>query len=160
MPHYSLDACIKSFLDKMYNTRDKVNTCSNKVMYFCLPYTGHYGLQIRSQPMKLLSSAYTHLSVRVVFRPSFCLSSFFPFKDRILNGLRSHVVYSYECQCCGALYVGQTRRHIHTRISKHMGVSPLTGKERSILAFWLTHTLTNIRFQCLISKSFLRVLRK
>jgi hypothetical protein len=36
------------------------------------------------------------------------------------------------CQCCSALYVSQTRQHIHTRISEHMGVSPLTGKERSI----------------------------
>ena len=41
-------------------------------------------------------------------------------------------MYLYKCQCCGALYVGQTRRHIHTRISEHMGVSPLTGKKRSV----------------------------
>ena len=26
--------------------------------------------------------------------------------------------YKYKCQCCGALYVGQTRRHTHTRISR------------------------------------------
>ena len=64
--------------------------------------------------------------------PSCRLSSFFPFKDRIPIALRSHVVYQFTCQCCSALYVGQTRRHIHTRISEHMGVSPLTGKERSI----------------------------
>ena len=30
------------------------------------------------------------------------------------------------------MYVGQTRRHIHTRISEPMGVSPLTGKKRSV----------------------------
>jgi hypothetical protein len=41
-------------------------------------------------------------------------------------------VYQFMCQCCSALYVGQTRRHIHTRVSEHMGVSLLTGKERSI----------------------------
>ena len=64
--------------------------------------------------------------------PSFRLSNFFPFKDKIPCELRSHVVYLYKCQCCGALYVGQTRRHIHTRISEHMGVSPLTGKKRSV----------------------------
>ena len=34
---------------------------------------------------------------------------FFPFKDRITFAMRSHVVYKYKCQCCGALYVGQTR---------------------------------------------------
>jgi hypothetical protein len=68
-------------------------------------------LQIRSQLQIFLSSAH----------PSFRLSNFFPFKDRIPCELRSHVVYLYKCQCCGALYVGQTRRHIHTRISEHMG---------------------------------------
>ena len=49
-----------------------------------------------------------------------------------VKNLLANVVYQFTCQCCSALYVGQTRRHIHTRISEHMGVSPLTGKERSI----------------------------
>ena len=110
----------------MYNSRDKVHTFSKKVIYFCLPFTCHHGLQIRSQLQKFLSSAYPHVSLRVVFRPSFRFSNFFPFKDKIPCELRS------ECQCCGALYVGQTRRHIHTRISEHMGVSPLTGKKRYV----------------------------
>ena len=43
--------------------------------------------------------------------------------------MRSRVVYKYTCQCCGALYFVQTRRYLHTRISEHMGVSPLTGKK-------------------------------
>ena len=116
----------------MYNSRDKVHTCSKKIIYFCLPFTGHHGLQIRSQLQKFISSACPHISLRVVFSPSFRLSNFFPFKDKIPCELRSHVVYLYKCQCCGALYVGQTRRHIHTCISEHMGVSPLTGKKRSV----------------------------
>jgi hypothetical protein len=91
-----------------------------------------YIWHIRSQLSKVLTSAYPHISIRVVFRPSCRLSSFFPFKDRIPIALRSHVVYQFTCQCCNALYVGQTRRHINTRISEHMGVSPLTGKERPI----------------------------
>ena len=126
----------------MYNSRVKVHTCSKKVIYFCLPFTGHHGLQIRSQLQKVLASAYPHISLRVVFRP-FRLSNLFPFKVKIPCELRSHVVYLYKCQCCGALYVGQTRRHIHMgvslniwvfhiHISEHMGVSPLTGKKHSV----------------------------
>ena len=55
--------------------------------------------------------------------------------------MRSHVVYKYKCQCCGALYVGQTRRHIHTRISEHMGVSSKTGNKLSVsqMSAVLTH---------------------
>ncbi len=82
--------------------------------YFCLPYTGQHGLQLRTQLRELLSSAFPHISIRFVFRPTCRLSDFFPLKDRIPFALRSHVVYKYKCQCCGALYVGQTRRHIHT----------------------------------------------
>jgi hypothetical protein len=55
--------------------------------------TGHPDLQIRSQLSKVLASAYSHISIRVVFRPSCRLSSFFPFKDKIPIALRSHFVY-------------------------------------------------------------------
>ena len=94
-----------------------------------------------TQLRKLLSSAYPHISIRFVFRPTCRLSDFFLFKDRIPFALRSHVVYKYKCQCCGALYVGQTRRHIHTRISEHMGVSPKTENKLSVsqMSAVLTH---------------------
>ena len=152
-PATLVDSCIKSFLDKMYNSRDKVHSCSKKVIYFCLPFTGHHGLQIRSQLQKFISSAYPHISLRVIFCPSFRLSNFFPFKDKIPGELRSHVVYLYKCQCCSALYVGQTHRHIHTRISEHMGVSPLTGK-KPCQAYSLISIPLNIKFHPLILKSF------
>ena len=55
--------------------------------------------------------------------------------------MRSHLVYKYKCQWCGALYVGQTRRHIHARISEHMGVSSKTGSKLSVsqMSAVLTH---------------------
>lgn len=81
----------------------------------------HHGLQIRPQLHKLISSSYPHLSIRVVFCIFFRLISFFPFKDRFSLALRSHVVYTYGFHCCGTFDVGQTRRHIHTRIYEHMG---------------------------------------
>ena len=35
------------------------------------------------------------------------------------------------CRCCSASYVGQTTRHLHTRVSEHLGISPITGKPSS-----------------------------
>ena len=55
----------------------------------------------------------------------------FRFKDRISLSLRSRIVYKYKCQCCNALYVGETVRHFHKRISEHMGISGSTGKPLS-----------------------------
>ena len=50
-------------------------------------------------------------------------------------------MYKYKCQCWDALYVGQTRRHIHTRISEHMGVSSKAGNKLSVsqMSAVLTH---------------------
>ena len=106
------------------------STASKFLIYFSLPYTGSHGLQIRTQLIKLLSSAFTQISLRFVFRPSVRLGFFFPVKNRIPDGLKSHVVYLFTRQCCKALYVGQTSRQLHTRISDHMGISPLTGNRR------------------------------
>ena len=130
---YSLTSSCHSMnvLGKIFSPKPLVIPALKR-FFFCIPYTGQRGLQIRTQLHKLLPKAYPHISIRFVFRPTCRLSDFFPFKDRIPFAMRSHVVYKYKCQCCGALYVGQTRRHIHMRISEHMGVSSKTGKKRSV----------------------------
>lgn len=92
-----------------------------------LPYTGNHAIQIRQQLNKLFSSTFSHIQLRVIFKPTCRLSNFFHFKDRIPLNLRSHVVYQFTCQCCNALYLGKTCRHLHTRISEHRGVSAMTG---------------------------------
>ena len=73
---------------------------------------------------------FPHINLRFVFCPSLRLSHFFVFKDRIPRALRSRVVYRFKCQRCSSLYVGQTSRLLHTRISEHLGISALTGKKR------------------------------
>ena len=70
--------------------------------------------------------------------PSVRLLHFFSFKDKIPLHLRLHVVYHFMCQSCGALYVGETIWHLHTCISDHMGISPLTSKKCT------NHPLTSI----------------
>ena len=58
--------------------------------------------------------------------------SLLSFLFRIKKLMRSGVVYLFKCQCCSASYVGQTTRHLHTRISEHLGISPIiTGKPSS-----------------------------
>ena len=71
------------------------------------------------------------LNIRFVFRSSTRISSLFPFKDKAPKFLRSGVVYLFKCRCCSASYVGQTTRHLHTRVSEHLGISPITGRQSS-----------------------------
>ena len=75
------------------------------------------------------------MKLRFVFRPSLCLARFFPFKDWIPKGLISCVVYSFKCQRCSSLHMGQTCRLLHTRILVHLGISArFTGKKRVYFA--------------------------
>ena len=96
-------------------------------MYPC-EWEAKISLQIRTQINRLCNAAFPHLGIRFVFRSSRRISSFFPFKDKVPKYLRSSVVYLFKCRCCSASYVGQTTRHLHTRISEHLGISPITGK--------------------------------
>ena len=130
-PTRLFDFCVRTFLDKMFNPKPAVHLAAKKVLYFCLPYTGSHSLQIRTQISRLCSSAFPHLNIRFIFRPTLRLSQLFTFKDKIPKALRSCVVYSFKCRCCSASYLGQTVRHLHTRVSEHLGVSPLTGHKRS-----------------------------
>ena len=111
------------------------------MVYFCLPFTGSQSLQIRTQITRLCNAAYPHLNIRFVFRSSTRISSFFPFIDKVPKFLKSGVVYLFKCRCCSASYVGQTTRHLHTRVSEHLGISPITGRPSSspVMSSILSH---------------------
>ena len=111
-------------------------TVSKLLIPIVLPYTGNHAIQIRQHAITQIvflgfSSSTT---IRVIFKPTCRLSNIFHFKDRIPLNLRSHVVYQFECQCCNALYLGKTCRHLHTRISEHCGISALTGNPLSCVS--------------------------
>ena len=130
-PTRLFDRCVRVLLDKVFQPKAVVHSVPKKVMDLCLPFTGSHSLQIRTQISRLCSSAFPHLNIRFVFRPTPCLSHLFTFKDKIPNGLRSCVVYHFKCRCCSPSYVGQTVRHLHTRVCEHLGISALTGNKSS-----------------------------
>ena len=125
------DRLVHRFLNKIFEPKPPIHTVPKKVVYFCLPFTGSLSLQIRTQINRLCNAAYPHLNIRFIFRSSKRISSFFPFKDKVPTFLRSGVVYLFKCRCCSALYVGQTMRHLHTRVSEHLGLTPITGQPSS-----------------------------
>ena len=63
----------------------------------------------------------------IVFVPSLKLRNFFWFKDTIPQSMQSLVVYEYSFTGCNARSVGQTARHLKTRIAEHCGISQRTG---------------------------------
>ena len=130
-PSHMFDHLVRRFLDNMFDPKPTLYTVPKKMVYFCLPFTGSHSLQIRNQITRLCNAAYPHLNIRFVFRSSTRISSFFPFKDKVPKLMRFGVVYLFKCRCSSTSYVGQTTRHLHTRISEHLGISPITGKPSS-----------------------------
>ena len=130
-PSHMFDRLVHRFLNKIFEPKPPIHTVPKKVVYFCLPFTGSHSLQIRTQINRLCNAAYPHLNIRFIFRSSKRISSFFPFKDKVPTFLRSGVVYLFKCRCCSASYVGQTTRHLHTRVSEHLGLTPITGQPSS-----------------------------
>ena len=79
-----IDNCIRTFLGKIFSPKPIVHSCSKKILFFCIPYTGQHGLKIRTQLHKLLSKAYPHISIRFVFRSTCRLSDFFHSRIKFL----------------------------------------------------------------------------
>ena len=91
-------------------------------------FTASHSLEIRTQITPLCNGAYPHLNIRCVFCSS---TRSFSFKGKVPKFMRSGVLYLFKCQCCSASYVGQTTRHLHTRVPEYLGISPMTGKPSS-----------------------------
>ena len=127
-PSHMFECITRRFLDNTFDPKPSVQTVPKKIIYFCLPFPGIHSLQICTQINRLCNAAFSHLDTRFVFRSSGRIASFFPFKDKVPKYLRSSVVYLFKCRCCSASYVGQTTRHLYTRISEHLGISLITGK--------------------------------
>ena len=41
-------------------------------------------------------------------------------KDTVPRSLRSNVVYKFNCAECNSAYVGETSRHLSTRVREHL----------------------------------------
>ena len=61
--------------------------------------------------------------LQIAFK-TFKTSAIFPNKDKIPPSLSSNVVYEFKCRQCSNCYVGETRRHLSTRMAEHLRGKP------------------------------------
>ena len=77
-----------------------------------LQYRGNLTQNFASKPKKLCE-------LQVVFTTRKLRSCLPTLKSSFDRDLKSHVVYEIKCNGCGSIYVGQTSRHVTTRITEH-----------------------------------------
>ena len=114
-PSHMFDRIVRHFLDHTFDPKPPDLTAPRKIIYFCLPFNGIHSLQILS------------------------------LQDKVPKYLRSSVVYLFKCRCCSHRMWVKPTRHLHTRISEHLGISPITGKHsaNSAISSILSHTNTS-----------------
>lgn len=125
-----IDWQIKLKLDSFKKPIEKIDICvPKKPIYATFPYISKTSNKLISNELvNICKKFYPQLDLKVVFRNSFSVGSFFANKDRLPKLLQSNLVYSYICGQCNATYYGETSRHLKTRIAEHKGLSNRTGK--------------------------------
>ena len=59
------------------------------------------------------------VNLKIIFRNTRRIKSFFPYKDKLNCSLRSKVVYKASCWDCNDYYIGKTKRRLHDRKTEH-----------------------------------------
>ena len=127
-PRKIIDACVFKFLNKVFEPKPVTLTVPKKQLFIVLPFMGNMSGVIKTGLSKALQKRLRFCKLRVIFKSTNRLKSYFNFKDVLPEPLRSCQVYKFTCGSCSASYTGKTFRHLKVRVSEHQGVSPRTGK--------------------------------
>ena len=126
-----IDSYIGKQLTKLLHPTIPVITVNKKIVYFPIQFLGPQSFAFRNKLTNLLRDFYPQVTLRVIFRSDNTIQRFFRYKDRIPDALQSSIVYLYECSRCNATYIGQSKRHLRTKIAEHQGRSFRTNQHLS-----------------------------
>ena len=87
---------------------------------FKLPFIGMYSKVLQNKIEKIFKRFCKSAKVKLDFTSN-KLRQTFSYKDSYPSVLSSKVVYKFVYASCNASYVGQTHRHLTTRIDEHFG---------------------------------------
>ena len=127
-PLHIFQKLVYKFLNKKYQHKPEVQTASKLPLYFRLPYLGDLSSDMKNSLFTQLSYFYPQIDFKFVFVNNFKINTFFKFKDRLPNDLRSSVIYMFTCPSCQTGYIGSTVRAYKCRTDEHLGQSSRTGR--------------------------------
>ena len=113
-----IDKVVRNYLSDLYNSKESLNKKEER--YFKLPYVGFFSRHTHNKIKGIIKKlCKDQVSVNLVFVP-YKIGSMFSTKDKIPSFLKSMVVYKFVCASFNACYVGETARHLPTRIKEHL----------------------------------------
>ena len=126
-PSKFFDRCVFNFFNKVFEKRLPVTTVPKKEFIMVLPYLGSTSLRTKNALIRSFNKLLPFSKLKIVFKTSSRLSSWFSFKDKIPSSLMSGVIYRYTCAECNLCYIGSTKRYWEKRLEEHTHRSALTG---------------------------------
>ena len=97
-----------------------------KTVYWKLPYA-ESNEKVFSNKIKSINK----LLLGTKLKPTYVTlktSKIFKNKDPVPPGLTSNLVYEYKCDRCPKRYIGETRRHLDTRMREHLHGRPVPSE--------------------------------
>ena len=123
-----IDRCIFRFLNKTRESKLPVHTAPKKEVSIILPFLGSTSWRVKNELMRTFHDILPFCKLKIIFKTSNKLSSYFSFKDKLPASLDSGVIYKFACASCKACYIGCTKRYWEKRLEEHIHISALTGK--------------------------------
>ena len=116
-PPKLIDQILKNYLSEKLNTEQQKQ--KQETRYFKLPYIGFFSKHTKEKVQNIIKKVCNdNVNVNIIFTP-YKVCNMFSSKDKIPSFLKSMVVYKFVCSSCNACYVGETTRHLPTRIHEH-----------------------------------------
>ena len=95
------------------------NATNNAARYYKLPCIGHISTDVKHKINRFCKFYCKSLSTKIVLTP-FKVADMVNAKNPIPKFLKSFVVYKFVCPGCNACYIGDTTRHLSTRIKEYL----------------------------------------
>ena len=127
-PKSIIDRCVRNFLQKCLQQKLPVHTVPKKEFFIILPYLGVNSLRLNTMLTKTFQTNIPFANLKVIFRSSCRMRSFFRYKDNIPLDYMSQVIYKFVCNTCNSVYIGKTPRHYGVRKCEHLTISAFTRK--------------------------------
>ncbi|MEL7307661.1 MAG: reverse transcriptase domain-containing protein, partial [Pseudomonadota bacterium] len=105
------------------NLKDNDTT---QTVFWKLPYVQE-NEKVFNHKIRSLNKILPGAQIKPAFR-TFKTSHIFKNKDPVAPCLTSKVVYDYQCDRCPGRYIGETRRHLDTRIREHLRGVPVPSE--------------------------------
>ena len=107
-PRKIIHACVFKVLNKVFDPKLlTLITVAKKQLFIVLPFMGHMSGVIKTGLSKSLQKHLPFCKLRILFKSTNRLKSYFNFKDVLPEPLRSCKIYKFTCGSCSASYTGK-----------------------------------------------------